>query len=129
MPLRASDLPLGVRRRLGIGPARRASKFNAIAVVSEGYRFDSLKEERRFFELRCLEKAGQIENLQVHPIYWITRDGELLARYTGDFRYVDRRTGAWVIEDVKGGKATRTRDYVLRKKLVEQQYGIEIREI
>ena len=43
-------------------------------------------------------------------------NGKKIGRYTADFRYVDS-TGVAIVEDVKS-KVTRTRDYMLRKKIL-----------
>lgn len=79
--------------------------------------------------MRILERIGEIENLQRQPQYLIMRDGVVLAVMTLDFRYTRRGTRDWVVEDVKGGKATRTEAYMLRRTLVEAQYGIQIIEV
>ena len=42
-------------------------------------------------------------------------NGKKIGRYTADFRY--KRNGVTIIEDVKS-KITKTRDYILRKKIL-----------
>jgi hypothetical protein len=55
-------------------------------------------------------------------------NGIKIGRYTADFRYVNS-TGVTVVEDVKS-KVTRTRDYMLRKKiLATYNPPIHIKEI
>jgi hypothetical protein len=112
----------------------KRSKFNAKPQVVDGIRFASQKEARRYVELKMLETAGEIKELDLQPRFllhtWTNRVGEIvkaLGEYRGDFRYRDKRT-AWnfVVEDVKGFK---TPLYKWKKKHVEAQYGIEIREI
>src|ERR1041385_2211291 len=128
MPIRLRDLPPRLAQRLGLtAPPRQ--KFNAVTVIDQGERFDSLKERARYGELVTMQKAGLIENLQRQPQYLITRNGQVIATFRADFRYRDRQRGVWVIEDVKGGRATRTEAYVLRRNLVEAQYGITVQEI
>src|SRR5436190_1293243 len=118
MPLRLTDLSPALARQLGLTAPKR-QKFNAVAIVENGERFDSLKERARYGELVYLEKAGHIENLQRQPQYLITKDGIVIAVMTLDFRYTRRGSREWVVEEVKGGRATRTQVYVLRKKLIE----------
>lgn len=48
--------------------------------------------------------------------------------YTADFLY-KTKDGKAVVEDVKGGRATSTEAYRLRKKMVEATYGFEVREV
>ncbi|WP_420013955.1 DUF1064 domain-containing protein [Tateyamaria sp.] len=86
------------------------NKFGAIATTVDGIRFDSVKEARRWGELRLLEKAGEIRNLQRQVrIPLEGRDGPLrhiksnrAAVYVADFVYFDCRLGVEVIEDSKG---------------------------
>ncbi|WP_052465752.1 DUF1064 domain-containing protein [Phaeobacter sp. S60] len=108
------------------------NKFNAIATTVDGIRFDSLKEARRWGQLRLLEKGGKIRNLrrQVRidlegkngPLR--TRTGRQM-RLTVDFVYEDQRLNwAEVYEDSKGAI---TRDYEVRRA-VAQAMGIEVIE-
>ena len=102
------------------------TKYNARKVVDDGITFDSQAEHRRYCELRLLQQAGQIANLQVHVPYQIVLNDVKIARYVADFVYDDLETGQRRIEDVKG---MRTDVYKLKKKLVEAQYGVEIYEV
>lgn len=109
-----------------------ANKFGAIATTVDGIRFDSLKEARRWSELRLLERAGEIRNLrrqvkipligQSAPL--TTRTGRAM-KITVDFAYEDRRIG-WV-EVFEDSKGMPTRDYEVRRAVV-QAMGLEIRE-
>lgn len=108
------------------------NKFGAIATTVDGIRFDSMKEARRWGELRILEKGGEIRNLrrQVRidlegkngPLR--TRTGRQM-RLTIDFVYEDKRLNwAEVYEDSKGAI---TRDYEVRKSVAEAM-GLKIME-
>ena len=108
------------------------NKFNAIATTVDGIRFDSLKEARRWGQLRLLEKGGKIRNLrrQVRidlegkngPLR--TRTGRQM-RLTVDFVYEDQRLNwAEVYED---SKVAITRDYEVRRA-VAQAMGLEVIE-
>lgn len=98
-----------------------ANKFGARSVDYDGYRFDSLKEERRYQELKLLERAGEIMSLDVHPTYLLQErfryNGKWIQpiTYTPDFRYVE--SGKTVIEDVKGGRATQTEAFTIKAKI------------
>lgn len=112
------------------------SKYGAKPMVVDGIRFDSTKEARRYRELRLLEKAGHIRDLELQPRFPL----EVVERwrphgtvktcgyYTADFRYVDAETAAVIVEDVKSGP-TKTAAYRLRKKLVEAIHGVTITEV
>ena len=109
--------------------------------------FDSRKEERRYHELYMLQRAGQISELrtqvpfEVIPAQYETferlgkdgkrlKDGQRLlerkVEYIADFRYYDAKSGQLVVEDTKG---VRTKDYILKRKLMLLVHGIKIREI
>ena len=110
------------------------SKFGAKKICFDGMKFDSKAECQRYLELKLLEKAGEIRNLKrqvMHELIPAQYDasGKLLERpvtYTSDFEYVDMRTGESVMEDVKG---MRTKDYIIKRKLMLWIYKIRIREV
>ena len=57
------------------------------------------------------------------------RDGKVVERecaYVADFVYHDAHTGELVVEDTKG---VRTKDYVIKRKLMLSIYNIRIKEI
>jgi len=108
------------------------NKFGAIPTTVDGIRFDSMREARRWGELRMMERAGEIRNLRRQvPIHLEGRDAPLRTRtgrkmkLTVDFVYEDKRAGwATVYEDSKGAV---TRDYEVRRA-VAQAMGLEIIE-
>lgn len=123
-------------------PYKRRSKYGAQPTVVDGIRFHSAKEAARYQELRLLEKAGEIWELELQPRFPLkvaSTSGQAMraaaaiagtldlkiGEYRGDFRYHDKRDGI-IVEDVKGFK---TPLYRWKKKHVEAQYGITIREV
>lgn len=101
-------------------------------IVVDGIRFASKREARRWSELRLLERAGQIADLERQvPIVLQGRDGPILTRtgrhmkYVADFRYVDRRNGAVVIEDAKGWAT----DAFALKRAILAAMGVEVRTV
>lgn len=103
--------------------------------TQDGYKFDSLREMRRYQELRLLADAGAIACLEVHPRFELALavvvDGRKkpALRYTGDFRYIDLDNfSADVIEDVKSPRF-RTAAYRMRKHLMKAQLGLDILEV
>ena len=106
-------------------------KYNAIRTWTGGHWFASKREARRYTELLLLESAGEIRDIELQPTYrlmTLTPDGSLVstAKYVADFRYVEIPSEETVVEDVKG---VRTGVYKLKKRWVEAQYGITIREV
>ena len=106
-------------------------KYNAVRTWNGGHWFASKREARRYSELLLLESAGEITDIELQPAYRLmspTPDGSLVSTtvYVADFRYVDIPSGETVVEDVKG---VRTQVYKLKKRWVETQYGITIKEV
>lgn len=107
------------------------NKYKNIKVTVDGIRFDSSKEAKRYQDLKLLERAGVISGLRLQVPFELIpkqmKDGKVLERavtYKADFVYWEN--GKVVVEDVKGVK---TRDYVLKRKLMLYVHGIQIKEI
>tara|TARA_R100001460_G_scaffold32478_4_gene63691 strand:+ start:16084 stop:16323 length:240 start_codon:yes stop_codon:yes gene_type:complete len=66
-------------------------------------------------ELELLLRAKEITDLELHPKFDLMVNGVKIGRYTADFRY--KNGSDIIVEDVKS-KATKTRDYMLRKKIL-----------
>lgn len=133
-------------RKKGRGPAlspaagapQKASKYHnkPTEQVTPGgtvIRFASRKEAGRFDELSAMLQAGEIQDLKLQPSFtlreaYTTTEGVRVRaiRYQADFSY--RRDGALVVEDVKS-RATKTRVYEMKKKLMREKFDIEIQEI
>lgn len=106
-------------------------KYGNRKTTIDGIAFDSAKEAKRWQELKLLERAGEIFELQRQvPFVLIPkqeRDGKVVERavvYKADFVYTEN--GQEVVEDVKG---VRTKEYVIKRKLMLWQFGIQIREV
>lgn len=109
------------------------NKFRAKRTVLDGITFDSKREATRYAELKRLQQAGEITALVLQPSFELIpkqrrSDGkaEIRCVYKADFAYTETKAGERVIEDVKGVK---TRDYVIKRKLMLQVYGISVREV
>lgn len=118
------------------------TKYYSKKITRDGITFDSQKEYRRFCELSLLEKAGAITDLRRQVEYVLipaqrepdkvgVRGGvikgktlELAVKYVADFVYTE--DGKTVVEDTKG---FRTKDYVIKRKLMLYVHGIRIREV
>jgi hypothetical protein len=103
-----------------------ATKYHNIRTEHNGIQFDSRKEGHRYQELLLLQRAGDIQDLELQPRYDLIVNGHKCGFYKGDFRYKDVATGLTIVEDVKG---VRTAVYMLKKKLVKALYGVEIVEV
>ncbi len=93
--------------------------------------FASAREAKRYSELKLLQRAGKINNLELQPQFDIAINGIHVCRYRADFRY-SNLAGEDVIEDVKGrGKGGTAGDpyFRLRKRCAEAFYGVKIVEV
>lgn len=109
-------------------------KYHNQITEIDGERFDSKKEANRWCELKLMEKAGLITGLSRQVRFELVpsqrdADGKLVARsvsYIADFVYSEGDTP--VVEDVKSD-GTRTDVYRIKRALMYQRYGIQIREV
>lgn len=118
------------------------SKYNNRKVRRDGLTFDSKKEHKRYNELLLLEQAGEIRNLRRQVKFVLiptqrepsqigsrggVKKGKLLERecsYIADFVY--SQNGKMVVEDTKG---IRTKDYIIKRKLMLYVHNIRVREV
>lgn len=121
--------------------------YNVKTRTSDGLVFDSTKEARRWEQLLLLQKAGKITSLERQVKYEIIpaqyetyerfskkgvriKDGQRLVErkveYVADFVYTDAETGESIVEDAKG---IRTKDYIIKRKLMFAVHGIRIKEV
>lgn len=115
------------------GQNKSYNKYGNKKVVVDGHPFDSKREARRYKELKLMERAGVIKDLELQPkfelIPTIRTEHETLKKtvYKADFRYFDVKANHEVVEDVKGFK---TDVYKLKKKMLLHKYqGIDFREV
>lgn len=142
---------------MSVRPVRLASRSKygvnqspegKLARTVDGILFASQAEARRYGELKLLEKAGEIRGLILQPRFALhaaltladisrERDPVALGEYRGDFLFEERlcakggpiaarREWRCIVEDIKGFA---TPLYKWKKKHVEAQHGITIREI
>lgn len=99
------------------------SKYHNKKVQVDMYVFDSIAESRRYKELKLLEQAGEISELELQPRFLLQerfkKNGKTFRKieYIADFQYIEN--GRLVIEDVKGKE---TEVFKLKRKLFEHEY-------
>ena len=122
------------------------NKYGNRKVCVDGKVFDSVKEYRRYTELKLLEAAGAISDLrwqvrfelipaQYETIRNYSKTGKRLkdkqkcveraVEYIADFVYTDT-DGCEIVEDTKG---KRTKEYIIKRKLMRYLKGITIQEV
>jgi hypothetical protein len=120
-------------RNKTVGGLKSVSKYRSRKTTVDGVTYDSAKEARRGAELRLLERAGAISDLRTQEKFVLIppqkRNGKVVERpvtYIADFVYTEN--GQTVVEDVKT-PATRTPQYVIKRKLLLWEFGLQVREV
>lgn len=110
-------------------------KYNNEKTTIDGITFDSRLEAERFQQLRLLEKAEEIEALQLQVEFqiltgWTNPDTGERTRskyYVADFVYYDKQSRKWIIEDTKGME---TSDFKLKWDFMKTLYrDFEFRKV
>lgn len=120
-------------------------KYGNKKTTVDGIAFDSRQEARRYRELALLQRAGEISELELQkefelvPAQYETfprygkkgqriKDGkrciEKPVKYKADFVY--KENGLYIVEDAKG---VRTKEYIIKRKLMLYVHGIKIKEV
>ena len=125
------------------------NKYGNKKVVKDGEVFDSKREYYRYMDLKLLETCGAISDLKRQVVYELIPvqrekstkvykkgrkkgqpiEGKIIEKavtYIADFVYTDTTTGKEVVEDAKG---MRTKDYILKRKMMLYFHDIKIREV
>lgn len=108
---------------------RKPPKYRNQRVDLDGFTFDSKREAARYAELKMLQKAGLIRDLELQPRFSVSIGGRHYCSYKADFRYFDVKAGCSIVEDVKSPATAKERSYRLRKKAAELEHGIVVREV
>jgi hypothetical protein len=120
------------------------SKYKNRKIEVDGIVFDSRKEANRYRQLKLLEGAGMIRDLQMQVKFVLipaqyskdefTKKGkpkciERECSYLADFVYYDEY-GDRIVEDVKGYRKDGAYNiFSIKRKLMLQVHGIRIKEI
>ena len=128
MPSAADAQDPGKPMKYRNNPTERVTPSGAVL------RFDSQKEARRYDHLILRQQAGEIRDLRLQVDFtlqeaYTDQEGRRIRaiRYRADFTYKER-DGRLVVEDVKC-RPTRTREYLIKRKLMKEQRGIDITEV
>lgn len=128
MPSAADAQDPGKPMKYRNNPTERVTPSGAVL------RFDSQKEARRYDHLILRQQAGEIRDLRLQVDFtlqeaYTDQEGRRIRaiRYRADFTYRER-DGRLVVEDVKS-RPTRTREYLIKRKLMKERRGIDITEV
>ena len=128
---------------------KKGVKYNNTKITLDGITFDSKHEMERYCQLRLLERAGVIRDLELQKEFELIpnqykyearygKNGKRLkdkaillerkCEYKADFSYTDCESGEYIVEDCKS-PITRTPVYLVKKKLMLYVHGIIIQEV
>lgn len=107
------------------------NKYRNKKVIVDEKEFDSKREGNRYKELKLLERAGEIKDLELQPRFLLQdsfkKNGRTFRKieYVADFKYIEN--SKTIVEDVKG---MQTDVFKLKHKIFEKVYpDLELRII
>ena len=135
---------------------RKTNKLNNHSITIDGIEFQSKREGNRYCELKLLQRAGKIKNLELQKRYELipaqyetvetgeyykigAKKGQPKTKqvcveqslvYIADFVYEEN--GQTIVEDSKGFRDTSSSTYakfVIKRKLMLWIHGIKIKEV
>ena len=110
----------------------KSSKYKSKKVALDGITFDSKKEAARWYQLKIMEKAGAISDLQRQVVFELQPAAVINGRkkprlkYLSDFTYLEN--GKLVVEDVKSAATKKLSTYRVKLHLMKTIHNIEIKE-
>jgi hypothetical protein len=107
--------------------SKRQKFLNVKTTDAQGIVHDGKGECERWQELQLLERAGAITRLCRQVVYAFVDNGRLVTTYKADFDYYDG--AAHIVEDHKSPRTRKLESYRHKVKLMQSQYGIQIREV
>lgn len=135
------DAQAQIMAKMAVQEVKKRSKYGNRKVIRDGIKFDSEREAARFVELKVLRAMGKIRDLRLQVNFTLVEGYKTIESerikpmvYRADFVY-ERATEPdcngtvhW-LREVEDAKGTKTKDYLLKKKLMQDKYGITIREV
>lgn len=114
----------------------KKNKYRNTITYYKNIRFSSKKEKSRYIELKQLEKAGIINELELQPKFLlldtIHYKGKTYPKtyYKADFKYFDNEKVKYIVEDVKSPITAKDKAYRLKIKMLLTKYpDIEFVEV
>tara|TARA_Y100000114_G_scaffold61330_1_gene56252 strand:+ start:154 stop:528 length:375 start_codon:yes stop_codon:yes gene_type:complete len=105
---------------------RRPNKYFAKKTLFMGFKFDSKWEAERWGQLKSMEKAGVVTQLERQVRYDLIVNDVKICDYIADFRYLleeENGLSKLIVEDAKG---VLTSEFKLKKKLMKAVHNIDI---
>lgn len=112
----------------------KKNKFGNQKITIDGIERDSLSESNRFEQLKILQRVGAIKNLKYQVKYELVPKqqgkyrNERAITYIADFVYDVVMPDGSLCEVVEDCKGHRTKDYIIKRKLMLYIHGISVKE-
>lgn len=113
------------------------SKLKNKKTEVDGITFASKREAKRYLELKAMQEAGEVTELQLQVKFPLlpkqrTAEGKAIRAvdYVADFVYM--KDGQKIVEDSKGYRNPQAASYaifVLKKKMMKYFHNIDIMEV
>jgi len=116
--------PVGPRQLPPVGEALKGAKYGNEKVCRGGKRFDSKHEAAVYEELRLRCMAGEYLGLGLQVAFYLPGG----IKYLADFVAITKDGGIEVM-DAKSEATRRDKVYRLKKRLMKECLGLEIREV
>ena len=100
---------------------KKRSKYRAYKTSIDGHTFDSQKEADYYSQLKLRLQAKEINGFCLQPTFMLAPG----LKYKADF-IVFNTDNSYEVIDVKGVK---TKEYIAKKKVFEDKYNMNIKEI
>lgn len=135
------DAQAQVMAKMAVQGVKKRNKYGNRKAVRDGIKFDSEHEAARFGELKVLRAMGKIRGLRLQANFtlvegYTTIEGKRIKPmvYRADFVYEratepDCNGTVYWLREVEDAKGAKTKDYLLKKKLMQDKFGITIREV
>ena len=107
------------------------SKYGSKKTIVDNIKFDSKWEAERYGQLKAMERAMFIRDLELQVPYDIVVNDVKICRYVADFRYKKESNHTitndeYYVEVVEDEKVFETPEFKLKKKLMKAVFNIDI---
>jgi|TARA_Y100000114_G_scaffold152723_1_gene171447 hypothetical protein len=107
------------------------SKYGSKKTIVDNIKFDSKWEAERYGQLKAMERAMFIRDLELQVPYDIVVNDVKICRYVADFRYKKESNHTitndeYYVEVVEDAKGFETPEFKLKKKLMKAVFNIDI---
>ena len=107
------------------------SKYGSKKTIVDNIKFDSKWEAERYGQLKAMERAMFIRDLELQVPYDIVVNDVKICRYVADFRYKKESNHTitndeYYVEVVEDAKGFETPEFKLKKKLMKAVFNTDI---